>query len=127
MQIINMRSSSTILFLAALATPFVAASLHSDAICVDYKGGVAVYNAGATKAACGNYRVRNTGGKQWDKCPDCEMVSEDQVERTTVLTDCDQRNIGNLDVCHSDAWHIGGDEINYYCEKINGAGGSWAN
>lgn len=37
-----------------------------------------------------------------------------------------QRVIGNLNVCHSEARHIGGDEMNYYCEKINGAGGSWA-
>ncbi|KAF3037523.1 hypothetical protein E8E12_007551 [Didymella heteroderae] len=105
-----MRSTSAIFFLTALIGPFVAADLHSDAVCVDWKGSVAVYNEAATKAACGNYKVRNTGDKQWDSCPDCEM-----------------RVIGNLNTCHSDAWHIGGDEINYYCEKINGAGGSFAN
>jgi hypothetical protein len=71
-----MRTTSAILFLTALIAPFVAADLHSDAVCVDWKGGVAVYNDAATKAACGNYKVRNTGDKQWDQCPDCEMVSD---------------------------------------------------
>ncbi|KAF2996005.1 hypothetical protein E8E13_001457 [Curvularia kusanoi] len=105
-----MRSTSAIMLLTTLLAPFVAAELHNSAICVDYKGEVAVYNEAATKAACGNYRVRNTGDNKWDKCPDCEM-----------------KVIGNLNVCHSEDEHIGGDEINYYCEKINGAGGSWAN
>ncbi|KAJ4986132.1 hypothetical protein SVAN01_08396 [Stagonosporopsis vannaccii] len=105
-----MRSTSTILLLATLLAPFVAADLHSDAICYDKKGGASVYNEAATKAACGNYRVRNTGNKQWDQCPDCEM-----------------RVIGNLNVCHSDGWHIGGDEMSYYCTKINGASASAAN
>lgn len=71
-----MRSTTAIFFLTALVAPFVAADLHSDAVCVDYKGGVAVYNEAATTAACGNYKVRNTGNKQWDQCPDCEMVSD---------------------------------------------------
>ena len=44
-----------------------------------------------------------------------------------TVTDFEQRVIGNLNVCHSDGWHIGGDEINYYCNKINGAGDSLAN
>lgn len=70
-----MRSTSAILLLATLLAPFVAADLHSDAICYDNKGGASVYNEAATKAACGNYKVRNTGDKQWDQCPDCEMVS----------------------------------------------------
>ncbi|KAL1603278.1 hypothetical protein SLS59_004374 [Nothophoma quercina] len=105
-----MRSTSAILLLTTLLAPFVAADLHSDAVCIDTKGGVSVYNEAATKAACGNYKLRNTGDKQWDQCPDCEM-----------------RVIGNLNVCHSDGWHIGGDEINYYCNKINGAGDSLAN
>lgn len=45
----------------------------------------------------------------------------------SVILTTEQKVIGNLNVCHSDGWHIGGDEINYYCEKINGAGGSLAN
>ncbi|KAF9691742.1 hypothetical protein EKO04_010430 [Ascochyta lentis] len=105
-----MRSTSAVLFLATLLAPFVAADLHSDAVCIDTKGGAAVYNEAATKAACDNYKKRNTGGEQWDQCPDCEM-----------------RVIGNLNVCHSDGWNLGGDEINYYCETINKAGGSLAN
>lgn len=71
-----MRSTSTILLLTTLLAPFVAARLHASGICVDYKNDVAVYNEAATKASCGNYRVRNTGGEQWDTCPDCEMVSD---------------------------------------------------
>lgn len=70
-----MRPTSTIFFIAALIAPFVAADLHSDAVCIDKKGGVSVYNEAATKAACGNYKARNTGDEQWDQCPDCEMVS----------------------------------------------------
>ncbi|KAH6625784.1 hypothetical protein C7974DRAFT_377247 [Boeremia exigua] len=105
-----MRSTSAILLFTTLLAPFVAADLHNAGICVDYKGGVAVYNEAATKAACGNYKARNTGNKQWDQCPDCEM-----------------KVTGNLNVCSSPAWHIGGDELNHYCEKVNGAGGSLAN
>ncbi|KAJ4319167.1 hypothetical protein N0V94_004040 [Neodidymelliopsis sp. IMI 364377] len=104
-----MRSTSAILLLATLLAPFVTADVHTDAVCIDKKGGN-VYNEAATKAACGNYKERNTGDKQWDQCPDCEM-----------------RLVGNLNVCHSDGSHIGGDELNYYCTEINGAGGSLAN
>ena len=46
-----MRSTSTILLLTTLLAPFAAAKLHSDAVCVDYKGDVAVYNEAATKAS----------------------------------------------------------------------------
>jgi len=42
------------------------------------------------------------------------------------LLTIEQKVIGNLNVCHSEGWHIGGDELNYYCEKINGAGASMA-
>lgn len=70
-----MRYNSAILLFTTLLAPLVAADLHSDAVCIDTKGGVSVYNEAATKAACGNYKVRNTGNKQWDQCPDCEMVS----------------------------------------------------
>ena len=121
-----MRTTSAILLLTALITPFVAADLHSNAVCVDWKGGVAVYNDAATTAACGNYQVRNTGDEQWDQCPDCEMVSDSLHCSWELKTDQEQRLIGNLNVCHSDGSHIGGDEINYYCETINGAGGSMA-
>lgn len=70
-----MRPTPANLLFTILLAPLVAADLHSDAVCIDTKGGVSVYNEAATKAACGNYRVRNTGGKQWDQCPDCEVVS----------------------------------------------------
>jgi hypothetical protein len=71
----TMRASSTLFAFAALLTPFVSAELHSDALCVDKIGGQTVYNEAATTAACIAYRNRNTGGEQWDTCPDCVMVS----------------------------------------------------
>ena len=70
----KMRSPSTILLLTTLLAPFVAAEIHTDAVCIDTKGGASVYNEAATKAACGNYKERNTGSNQWDTCPDCAMV-----------------------------------------------------
>ncbi|KZM18977.1 uncharacterized protein EKO05_0011313 [Ascochyta rabiei] len=105
-----MRSTSTVLFLATLLAPFVAADLHSAAICIDTKGGASVYNAAATKKACESYKARNTGNKQWDSCPDCQM-----------------KVIGNLNLCHSGGWHIGGSEMKDYCNRLGGAGGSLAN
>ncbi|KAL6706295.1 hypothetical protein ACN47E_005585 [Coniothyrium glycines] len=59
----------------------------------------------ATKCACDAYRRRNTGNKQHDKCPDCTF---DGLQ------------------CASNAWHIGGDEFTYYCEKICHANGAEA-
>jgi hypothetical protein len=44
-----------------------------------------------------------------------------------MVSDITQRVVGNLNVCHSDAGHIGGDELNHYCENVNGASGSMAN
>ncbi|PSN69496.1 hypothetical protein BS50DRAFT_490796 [Corynespora cassiicola Philippines] len=60
----------------------------------------------ATKCACDLYRQRNTGNKQWDQCPDCTF---DGLQ------------------CTSAGWHIGGDELNYYCEQKCHAQGSEAN
>ncbi|PSN60263.1 hypothetical protein BS50DRAFT_681761 [Corynespora cassiicola Philippines] len=102
-----MYTKLAILFSMLLA-PLVAADLHNVGICVDHKGKTTVYNSNATQAACRDYLARNTGSKQWDQCPDCTM-----------------KNIGELDVCSSEAWHIGGDELNHYCKK-NGAGASMA-
>ncbi|KAF1917407.1 hypothetical protein BDU57DRAFT_546691 [Ampelomyces quisqualis] len=99
-----MRASSAFLALCVLITPFASADLHSDGVCVNRIGGQNVYNAAATISACNSYMNRNTGNKQWDVCPDCTM-----------------KVVGNLNVCHSDAWHIGGDELNHYC-KQQGAG-----
>lgn len=82
-----MRSTSAILIFTTLLAPFVAAKLHNAAVCVDYKGAVPVYNEAATKASCGNYRVRDTGGEKWDKCPDCEMVSA-AVDIEAVELEC---------------------------------------
>ncbi|CAG7977809.1 unnamed protein product [Penicillium salamii] len=60
----------------------------------------------ATKCACDLYKQRNTGDKQWDQCPDCTFD-------------------GNY--CNSAAWHIGGDEMTYYCEKMCHAQGAEGN
>ena len=62
----------------------------------------------ATECACGYYKNRKTGTKQWDRCPDCTFDA-------------------NAGECHSNDWHIGGDEMNHYCTKYCGAQGSEAN
>ncbi|OQE19595.1 hypothetical protein PENSTE_c015G08306 [Penicillium steckii] len=59
-----------------------------------------------TKCACDLYKQRNTGSNQWDQCPDCNFD-------------------GNY--CHSEGWHIGGDEMTYYCEKKCHAQGAEGN
>ncbi|KAF6803341.1 hypothetical protein CMUS01_15116 [Colletotrichum musicola] len=63
-------------------------------------------NEAATRKACAAYKKRNTGNKQWDKCPDC----------TVDPTYC-------AIACNSAGSHIGGDEWLYYCEQ-NGADGA---
>ncbi|KAF2027987.1 hypothetical protein EK21DRAFT_114335 [Setomelanomma holmii] len=104
-----MRTSSAVLVVLSMLAPFATADLHSDGICAVNIGGRNVYSDAATKAACAAYLQRNTGDEQWDQCPDCTM-----------------KTIGYLDLCHSDGWHIGGDELHYYCTQ-NGARGSMAN
>ncbi|KAJ6008651.1 hypothetical protein N7499_001298 [Penicillium canescens] len=59
-----------------------------------------------TKCACDFYRQRNTGNEQYDQCPDCTFD-------------------GNY--CNSAGWHIGGDEMTYYCEKLCHAEGAEGN
>ncbi|KAF6812102.1 hypothetical protein CPLU01_14970 [Colletotrichum plurivorum] len=71
-------------------------------------------NAEATKKACAAYRNRNTGNKQWDKCPDC----------TVGWRHSEDPNYCAL-ACNSNGWHIGGDEWLYYCKQA-GADGSEA-
>lgn len=71
-----MRFSATLLLSSlTLFAPFATAELHNSGLCIDTIGGQTVYNDAATKAACEAYRNRNTGGEQWDTCPDCAMVS----------------------------------------------------
>ncbi|RMZ72238.1 delta(24(24))-sterol reductase [Pyrenophora seminiperda CCB06] len=84
------------------------AKLHPQGLCIDSVGGQYVYNEAATKATCEAYKNRNKGGEQWNQCPDCKM---------TVIS--------NLPLCQSEGWHIGGDELEFYCKK-NGAWGSMA-
>ncbi|KAG6361214.1 hypothetical protein INS49_009438 [Diaporthe citri] len=113
---------STLATLTVLTT-VAFAKLHSAAVCVQNRsygstgngtpygityGSFKEYeiDGEATKCACGYYKNRNTGNKQWDKCPDCTF---DGLQ------------------CLSNGWHIGGDEMTYYCEKKCGAQGAEAN
>ncbi|KAH7347504.1 hypothetical protein B0T11DRAFT_333611 [Plectosphaerella cucumerina] len=92
------------ILLTATAASVVVADLHDYATCRDraFKGvnEYAIENPGATQAACNRYRARNTGNKQWDKCPDCSTSYR-----------------GDVLVCNSPAKHIGGDEWEYYCRQ----------
>ncbi|TDZ40389.1 hypothetical protein C8035_v004136 [Colletotrichum spinosum] len=104
-------------------TAVAVAKLHNAGVCVDARvrgstgngtpwglgyGSYTEYeiNTAATKCACGYYKNRNTGNNQWDKCPDCTF---DGLQ------------------CLSNGWHLGGDELTYYCEKKCGAQGAEAN
>jgi hypothetical protein len=71
-----MRTSIPTLILSALSlfASIATADLHYSGLCVDYVGDQPVYNDAATQAACTAYKNRNTGGEQWDTCPDCAMV-----------------------------------------------------
>ncbi|OLN81877.1 hypothetical protein CCHL11_06999 [Colletotrichum chlorophyti] len=107
--------------LVALAATGVLGDLHEFAVCVQNRqeapiGGTPfsvsyswgkTYNIDqtATKCACDYYKQRNTGNKQWDKCPDCKYDA-------TQLA------------CHSPGKHIGGDEMDYYCHKKCNAQGA---
>ncbi|THX08480.1 hypothetical protein D6C77_05895, partial [Aureobasidium pullulans] len=109
------------LFLAALSYR-VDAKLHNSAVCVTGRTEAPIGGTGwsvsynwqknyeidlkATECACGYYKQRNTGDNQWDKCEDCTY---DGLQ------------------CNSAGWHIGGDEMNYYCTKKCSAQGSEAN
>ncbi|ORY15726.1 hypothetical protein BCR34DRAFT_477555 [Clohesyomyces aquaticus] len=107
-----MRSSNSIIHTLALTLvitlsiflPLVSADLHTAALCVDFEGGQAVYNSAATLAMCSAYAARNTGGEQWDTCPDCVLETK-----------------GGLTFCRSTGQHLGGDEVEFYCGN-NGAG-----
>ncbi|KAJ5505886.1 hypothetical protein N7453_004843 [Penicillium expansum] len=102
-----MKSISIIV--AALAVGAFA-DLHTQGVCIDKPAkGVEVYNQAATEQACTAYKNRNTGNKQWDKCPDCTLKNEQDL----------------LYYCESQGWHIGGDELHYYCNQ-HGAAGSIA-
>ncbi|KAF7128655.1 hypothetical protein CNMCM5793_003506 [Aspergillus hiratsukae] len=98
------------------------ASLHNIAVCVTDRqyapiGGTAwsvSYNwaeqytidTAATQCACNFYRNRNTGSNWWDTCTDCYFDGT---------------------YCNSPGWHIGGDEMNYYCHDLCHTEGSEAN
>ncbi|KAK2005912.1 hypothetical protein LZ32DRAFT_670718 [Colletotrichum eremochloae] len=113
----------TTLFSLASLTAVAVARLHSAAVCVNARkygstgngtpagityGSYVEYEIAtdATNCACSYYSRRHTGNHQWDSCPDCHF---DGLQ------------------CLSNGWHIGGDEMDYYCEKLCGAQGSEAN
>ncbi|KZL84237.1 hypothetical protein CI238_09924 [Colletotrichum incanum] len=115
---------STISLVLALTVTGAVAGLHNDALCVTGRTRSPIGGTGfsvsyswakdyeihkeAAECACKLYKARNTGNKQWDKCPDC-FYSLEQL------------------TCHSEGWHIGGDEFEIYCSKRCGAQGSEAN
>lgn len=76
-----MRTSCLGFALSAFILGSVHAALHSDGVCFDNIGGQNVYSEAATTAACASYLQRNTGGEQWDTCPDCAMVSPTREKR----------------------------------------------
>lgn len=82
-----MRNSTLLLALSAFMLGSVHAKLHSDGVCFDNIGGQNVYNEAVTSAACKSYLGRNTGGEQWDTCPDCAMVSSLDNEDLIYLSE----------------------------------------
>ncbi|EFQ32698.1 hypothetical protein CGRA01v4_09368 [Colletotrichum graminicola] len=113
----------TTLFTFASLTAVAVAKLHSAAVCVKNRqygstgngtpagityGSYTSYEIAtdATQCACTHYKNRHTGSHQWDSCPDCHF---DGIQ------------------CLSDGWHIGGDEMTYYCENLCGSEGAEAN
>ncbi|KAF6812103.1 hypothetical protein CPLU01_14971 [Colletotrichum plurivorum] len=96
---------ATVLVAAVACATGVVADLHNYAWCADrvFKGiqESNPENNDATQAACERYRKRNTGNKQWDQCPDCTSSFR-----------------GDVRVCNSLGWHIGGDEWDYYCRQV---------
>ncbi|KAF6837995.1 hypothetical protein CMUS01_04826 [Colletotrichum musicola] len=95
---------AAVLVAAVACATGVAADLHNVAWCADrdFKGlqESNPANTAATEQACAKYRQRNTGNEQWDQCPDCTPSYR-----------------GDLRVCNSVGWHIGGDEWDYYCRQ----------
>ncbi|WQF86614.1 hypothetical protein CDEST_11628 [Colletotrichum destructivum] len=78
---------STVSLILALSATGALAGLHNDALCVTGRtrspvGGTPFspsytwakdyeIHKEATECACRLYKARNTGNKQWDRCPDC--------------------------------------------------------
>ncbi|QDS73712.1 hypothetical protein FKW77_003460 [Venturia effusa] len=94
----------------AMASALIAgvfADVHQYGLCYYGPASSAGYHEAATKAACAAYKKRNQGTQQWNTCPDCALA-------------------GTPPACHSPAFHIGGDEMSYYCKQA-GAAGSFAN
>ncbi|KAG9228706.1 hypothetical protein BJ875DRAFT_489601 [Amylocarpus encephaloides] len=85
-------------FVLSMEATVVVADLHTKAICIDSKGGAEVYNAEATKIACGYYFMRNKGDDWWNTCPDCTLQTDEGV----------------YPYCSSPASHIGGDEASFH-------------
>ncbi|KAK1641471.1 hypothetical protein BDP81DRAFT_419000 [Colletotrichum phormii] len=82
---------SSILLSVGLMAAGANAKVHNASVCVTNRQEMPVGGTGwsvsytwsknyeilpdATKCACNYYKNRNTGNKQWDKCPDCTFVS----------------------------------------------------
>ncbi|KAF4539141.1 hypothetical protein BFW01_g11780 [Lasiodiplodia theobromae] len=104
-----MKFSTGFLTIALLNAGAVLADMHNFCGCGHRTGRNAVqdaywtFNEEATKYACTRYRNRNTGNKKWDKCPDCQMDTQHFDGQA------------NVPACFSVAWHMGGDEFDYYC------------
>ncbi|KAL0571432.1 hypothetical protein V5O48_010522 [Marasmius crinis-equi] len=86
---------------------YVASCVNKDPVLVDEQY-LSYQNDVATQRACNAYKNRNTGNKQWDKCPDCSYIKNNMLWQ-----------------CKSNEKHIGGDEFEYYCKQA-GAYGSQA-
>ncbi|KAN0090129.1 hypothetical protein V8E51_018708, partial [Hyaloscypha variabilis] len=97
-----MKTSFSILGFTLVLAGRSLADLHQNAVCIDSTDAGDVLNVDATTTACGYYFMRNKGTEQWNTCPDCIMLDTPSIH------------------CNSEAWHIGGDEITYYC-KLAGA------
>ncbi|KAE9366238.1 hypothetical protein N431DRAFT_472787 [Stipitochalara longipes BDJ] len=93
-----MKTSFSTLISALSLAGFTLADLHQNAFCIDSTDAGDVLNEAATTTACGYYFMRNKGTEQWNTCPDCVMLDTPSIH------------------CNSEAWHIGGDEITYYCK-----------
>ncbi|KAK2067301.1 hypothetical protein P8C59_001055 [Phyllachora maydis] len=92
----------------ALLAAGTAASLHSIGACVGKRSikGWTLLLLEETKCACDHYTARQKGSEWWNSCPDCYFDGT---------------------FCNSPNWHIGGDELNYYCEELCHASSSEAN
>lgn len=75
-----MRTTSAVVVLAALLTPFVSAGMFHSAVCITYVGHEKVLHPQATIDACKAYREQNE-----PNCGDCGMVGSPKVPRVPIM------------------------------------------